>query len=63
MQFRTLYTYICENLFENVLGPKRMHVFPLKLQCQKVIGDFFKKKSVEAYELHLMSNSIVLSTL
>ena len=38
-----------------------MQVFPLKLQYQKILRDFFKNKSVEAYELHLMSKSIVQS--
>ena len=39
-----------------------MQVFPLNLQYQKVLSDFFENKSVEAYEFHLMSNSIVRST-
>ena len=40
-----------------------MQVFPLILQYQNVLGDLYKKKSVEAYEFHLMSNSILRSTL
>ena len=43
-QFRTLYTYISETFLKNILEPKHMQVFPLKLQHQKVLGDFFKKK-------------------
>ena len=35
-----------------------MQVFPLNLQYQKVLSDFFKKNSVKAYEFHLMSNPI-----
>ena len=62
-QFRTSYTYICENFFENLLEPKRMQVFPLKLQYLNELSDFLKKKSVEAYEFHLMSNSNVQFTL
>ena len=55
--------YICENFFENFLEPKRMQVFPLKLQNQNVLSDFFKYKIVEAYEFHLISNSNVRYTL
>ena len=55
MQFRTLYRYICKKIIENYLETKPMHVFPLNLQCQKVLSDFFKKKGVETYQLHLMS--------
>ena len=36
--------------FGNYLEAKRMQIFPLNLQHQKVSSDFFKKKSVEAYE-------------
>ena len=63
IQFRTLYTYIRESVFKNLPEPKRMQVFPLNIQYQKVLSDFFKKKSVEACEFHLKSNSIVKSTL
>ena len=49
--------------FKNLLEPKRMQVFLLKLQYQKVLRDFFKRKSVEASEFHLRSNCIVRSTL
>ena len=63
IQFRTFDTYICENFFENLLELKRMQVFPLKLQYQKKINDFFKKKSIETYEFNLTSNAIVRSTL
>ena len=51
IQFRNLYTYIGENFF------------PLNLQYQKELSDFFQNKRVEAYEFHLMPNSIVRSTL
>ena len=44
---------------ENLLEPKRMHVFPLKLQTQKKLSDFFKKKSIEAIVFHVTSNTIV----
>ena len=45
IQFRTLYTYICENFFfENLLEPKRMQVFPLKLWYPKKLNDFLKKE-------------------
>ena len=40
-----------------------MQVFLLNLQNQKMLSDLFKMKSVEAYEIHLMSNSILRSTL
>ena len=49
--------------FESLLEPKRMQLFPLKSQYQNVLSDFFKKKSVEAYEFHLISNSNVRYTL
>ena len=39
------------------------NVSPLQLQHQKLICDLFKKKSLEAYEVHMMSNSTVRSTL
>ena len=48
---------------KNFLEPKRIQVFPLKIQCQKKSSDFFKKKSIEAYEFHLTSNAIVRTTL
>ena len=54
---------LVEEFLENLLEPKRMQVFPIKLQYQKVLNDLFKKKSVKAYEIHLMSNSTVRSTL
>ena len=62
VQFRTLHTYICKNFFENLLEPKRMQVFPLKLRYQYVLSDFLRKKSIEAYEFHLLSNSNVRHT-
>ena len=62
IQFLILYTYIRDNFFDNYLEAKRIQVFPLNLQYQKVLSDFFKKKSVEAYEFRLMWNSIVQST-
>ena len=40
-----------------------MQVLPLKLQYQQVLSDFFKKKSVEAYEFNLVSNSTMRFTL
>ena len=40
-----------------------MQVFPLKLQYQRVLRNFFKNKGVYAYEFHLMSYFIVRSTL
>ena len=62
-QFRASNTYICENFFENLLRPKRMQVFTLKLQYQNELSDFLKRKTVDAYEFHLMSNSNVQLTL
>ena len=59
----TSYTYICENFSEYLFEPKRTQVFPLKLQSQNVLSDFFENKSVEAYEFHLISNSSVQYTL
>ena len=59
IQFTTLYTYICENFIKNPPEHKRMQVFPLKLQYQKVLSGFFKKKSAEAYEIQFMSNPMV----
>ena len=44
IQFITLYTYISENFSKKILEPKRMQVFPLKIQHQKLLSDFFKKK-------------------
>ena len=41
--------YINEKFSVSLLEPKRMQVFPLKLQYQKVSSYLFKKKSVEAY--------------
>ena len=41
IQFRTLYPYIYENFFENLLEPKRMQVSLLKLQYEKILGDFY----------------------
>ena len=38
---------------ENLLEPKRMQLFALKLQYRNVLSDFFKKKSVEPYEFWL----------
>ena len=55
--------HICKNLFENLLEPKRMQVFPFKLQYQKKLTDFFKNKTVKASENHLISNSNVRRTL
>ena len=39
--------------------PKCMQIFPLKLQYQKVLNDFFKKKVVITYELHIVSLLLV----
>ena len=61
-QFRTLNTYIRENFFKNFLEAKHLQVFPLNLHYNKVSSDFFKKKSVEVFELHLKSNYVVHST-
>ena len=54
IQFRTLYTNVCDTIFKNYLEPKRIQLIPLKLQYQKSLSDFSKKKMVEAYEFHLM---------
>ena len=40
-----------------------MQVFLLKLQYEKVLTDLFIKKSLYAYEFHVLSNSTVRSTL
>ena len=63
IQFITLDTYICENFSENLQEPTSMQVFPLKLQYQKKVSDFFEKKSIEACEFHLTANAILRSTL
>ena len=41
---------------KNLLGPKRMQFFSLKVQYQKVLIIFFKNKTVKAHEIHMMSN-------
>ena len=48
-------------LKKNLLEPKRLHVFPLNLQYQKVLGEFFKKKSLKVYDFHMILNSNVRS--
>ena len=62
-QFRASLTYFCKNFFENLLKPKRMQVFPLNLQYQNEMSDFYEKKRVKAYEVHLMSKSNMRFTL
>ena len=47
IQFRTLYTYICDFFYENRLESKRIQVFPSKLQYQKVLSDLFKRKALK----------------
>ena len=42
-QFRTLYAAYILEIVLNLLEPKRMQVFPLHLQYQKVWSDFFRK--------------------
>ena len=49
--------------FKNLLEPKRMQIFPLKLQYQNVLSHLIKNNSVEAYEFHLILNSNLPYTL
>ena len=50
------------NFFRKLFEPKHVQVFPLKIQYLKEVSDFFRKKSEEAYEFHMISNSTVRST-
>ena len=34
---------------KKLLEPKRMQFFPLKIQYEKVLNDFFKKRNFPAY--------------
>ena len=52
VQYRNLYAYIRKSFFGNLLEPKRMPVFSLKLDYLKVLRNFFKKKSKQPYEIH-----------
>ena len=58
-----LYIRTFANFFFKLLDLKRMQVFPLlKIQYQKVLCDFIKKKSAIAYEFRMMSNPTIQST-
>ena len=63
IQIKTLYKCICQSFFEKFLEPKRMQIFPLKLQFQKPLSDFFKNRSEIVYEFHMMLDTTVRSNL
>ena len=49
--------------FTSLLELKRMQVFPLKMQYHKALSEFFKNKSVKAYEILIRSKSTNPTTL
>ena len=65
IQSRTLYTYLRECFTKKLLEPKRMQVVPLKIQYKKYQPTSLKekKRSVIAYEFHMMSDYNVRYTL
>ena len=52
-----LYILTFAKVFFKLLEPKRMQVFPLKLQYQNILIDLFKQRSLKTYDFYMMSNS------